>query len=73
MRILLITGLFPPEIGGPASYIPRLGRALAGRHEVEVLTLGEESQEDAIGADISEEALKYLQSKGIKTIKCNLL
>jgi methionine biosynthesis protein MetW len=27
---------------------------------------------DAIGADISEKALKYLQSKGIKTIKCDL-
>lgn len=47
VRILLITGIFPPEIGGPASYIPRLGKALAGQHEVEVLTLGEESQEDA--------------------------
>jgi glycosyltransferase involved in cell wall biosynthesis len=41
VRILLVTGIFPPDIGGPASYIPRLGEALAVRHEVQVLTLGD--------------------------------
>jgi len=46
MKVGIVTGIFPPEIGGPASYIPRLGGALAAKHEVEVLTLGEESQED---------------------------
>jgi glycosyltransferase involved in cell wall biosynthesis len=46
MKVGIVTGIFPPEIGGPASYIPRLGRALAAKHELEVLTLGEESQED---------------------------
>jgi len=48
MKLLLITGVFPPDIGGPASYIPRLGEALAVRHEVQVLTLG-----DRVAADES--------------------
>jgi glycosyltransferase involved in cell wall biosynthesis len=40
MRILLVSGIFPPEIGGPATYIPRLGGALSKRHDVTVLALG---------------------------------
>ena len=41
MRILLVTGIFPPDIGGPATYIPRLGEALGRKHEVQVVTLGD--------------------------------
>jgi len=29
LKILLVTNIFPPEIGGPASYIDRLGHALS--------------------------------------------
>lgn len=37
-RILLITNIFPPHIGGPASFIDRLAHALSGRgHDVTVV------------------------------------
>ena len=41
MRILITSGVFPPDIGGPATYIPQLSRDLflAG-HQVVVITLG---------------------------------
>jgi glycosyltransferase involved in cell wall biosynthesis len=42
LRIVLPTGIFPPDIGGPASYVPRIAKALAARgHSVEVVTLAE--------------------------------
>jgi len=42
MRILLISGIFPPDIGGPASYVPKIARDLLERgHEVSVLTTAE--------------------------------
>lgn len=40
MRILFITGIFPPDIGGPATYVPMMAATLADRgHTVKVLTL----------------------------------
>lgn len=38
MRILLTAGIFPPEIGGPATYVPRIATALAARgHAITVV------------------------------------
>jgi glycosyltransferase involved in cell wall biosynthesis len=43
MRIVLVTGIFPPDIGGPASYIPLAAAELAKRgHTVSVLTLADD-------------------------------
>ena len=43
MNICLITGIFPPDIGGPATYISRLAYALfQENHDVIVITLGDE-------------------------------
>jgi len=40
MKLLIVTGIFPPDIGGPATYVPTIAHALAARgHEVSVLTL----------------------------------
>lgn len=41
MRILIVTGIFPPDLGGPATYVPRIALELKERgHEiVGVLTL----------------------------------
>jgi glycosyltransferase involved in cell wall biosynthesis len=48
MRILIVTGIFPPDHGGPASYVPAIATELARRHEVlGVVTLSDEP----IGAD----------------------
>jgi glycosyltransferase involved in cell wall biosynthesis len=42
MKILLISGIFPPDIGGPATYIPQLANELSDYyHDVTVITLGE--------------------------------
>lgn len=43
MRIVIATGIFPPDIGGPASYVPRIAAALTDRgHAVEVVTLADD-------------------------------
>ncbi len=42
MRILITTGIFPPDIGGPATYVPTIAKALTERgHTVTVLTTSE--------------------------------
>ncbi len=42
MKILLATGIYPPEIGGPATFVPALAEAaVAAGHEVRVLTYGD--------------------------------
>ncbi len=43
MNILIVTGVFPPDIGGPATYVPEMARALVKRgHTVTVLTLSDD-------------------------------
>ena len=47
MEILLVSGIFPPDIGGPATYIPRLAESLFEAGEsVKVITLSDESTEE---------------------------
>jgi glycosyltransferase involved in cell wall biosynthesis len=42
MKILVITGIFPPDIGGPATYVPTMSSELAKRaHKVTVVTLSD--------------------------------
>src|SRR5258706_3414499 len=43
MKLLLVTGIFPPDHGGPASYVPAIAKALADRgHEiVSIVTLSD--------------------------------
>lgn len=42
MKILIVTGIFPPDIGGPATYVPKIALSLAKRgYQVRVLTTGE--------------------------------
>ena len=41
MRVLVTSPVFPPELGGPAVYVPSLGRFLAERgHDVRVIAFG---------------------------------
>ena len=43
MKLLLVTGIFPPDIGGPATYMPRLAESLVEAGEsVELITLSDE-------------------------------
>lgn len=42
MNVLMITGIFPPDIGGPATYVPTMASELVKRgHNVTVLTLSD--------------------------------
>lgn len=42
MRILLVTSIFPPEIGGPATYVDELARRLLPENQVTVVTFGDQ-------------------------------
>lgn len=48
MRILLVTGIFPPDHGGPASYVPEIARGFrsAGHDVVAVITLSDKLGHD---------------------------
>lgn len=48
MKVLLVTGIFPPDHGGPASYVPTIASALcnAGHKVVGVVTLSDHPQCD---------------------------
>ncbi len=42
MKIVLATGIYPPEIGGPATYVQRLAEGLLARgHDITVVTYGD--------------------------------
>jgi len=44
MRVLLVTGIYPPDIGGPATYMPQLANSLSNNgHDVIVVTLSDVS------------------------------
>src|SRR5882724_12989439 len=50
MKILIVTGIFPPDPGGPASYVPRIAKALGQRgHSVEVVCLSDRMDHDDSG------------------------
>lgn len=48
MRILIVTGIFPPDHGGPASYVPAIAPGLqaAGHQIVAVVTLSDRLDHD---------------------------
>jgi glycosyltransferase involved in cell wall biosynthesis len=47
MNVLLVTGIFPPDHGGPATYVPRLADALARRgHQVQVVCWSDSLEHD---------------------------
>lgn len=71
MRVLLVSGIWPPDPGGPASHAPALADFLHRRgHEVEVVTT----------ADVAPAPQEYLvhwvsrrQPAGLRHLRCALL
>ncbi|PIQ76811.1 hypothetical protein COU78_00730 [Candidatus Peregrinibacteria bacterium CG10_big_fil_rev_8_21_14_0_10_49_24] len=50
MKIVLATGIYPPDIGGPATYVRELARELASQgNEVIVITYGRNEQQNTDG------------------------
>ena len=42
MRIVFLTGIWPPDVGGPATHGPEFARFLVERgHDVTVITMGD--------------------------------
>lgn len=50
MKLVIVSGIFPPDIGGPASYVPKIAAALTQRgHSVRVICLSNQlTHEDAV-------------------------
>jgi glycosyltransferase involved in cell wall biosynthesis len=47
LNVLMITGIFPPDIGGPATYVPTMASELVKRgHKVTVVTLSDRLDHD---------------------------
>jgi len=47
LRVLIVTGIFPPDIGGPATYVPSMAGELVKRgHRVRVVTLSDRLDHD---------------------------
>ena len=47
MKMLVVTGIFPPDIGGPATYVPAISDELVKRgHTVSVVTLSDTLHHD---------------------------
>lgn len=47
MRVLLVTGIWPPDVGGPATHGPELARFLIARgHDVTALTMADAAPAD---------------------------
>lgn len=45
MKILITSGIFPPDIGGPATYVPKIAQHMVNSgHEVRVLTYSDNSK-----------------------------
>ena len=42
MNILITTGIFPPDVGGPAKFVPLIADNLSKNHNLNVITLSEE-------------------------------
>ena len=42
MDILITVGIFPPDIGGPASFVPKISKYLISKgHKVKIISLSE--------------------------------
>ena len=49
MKILLVSGIYPPDIGGPANFIPKLAEyLLASGHTPTVVTLGSQNSFESL-------------------------
>jgi glycosyltransferase involved in cell wall biosynthesis len=60
MRILITTGIFPPDIGGPATYVPHIAKFLAEQgHFVRVVTAADETNPRDSDSALTYTVLRY--------------
>ena len=47
MKILITVGIYPPDIGGPASFVPKIAKMLTeNKHDVTVICLSDNKVSD---------------------------
>ena len=47
MKILITVGIYPPDIGGPASFVPKIAKMLSeNEHDVTVICLSDNKFSD---------------------------
>ena len=44
MNILITTGIYPPDVGGPAKFVPLISKHLSNENEVRIITLSEDTK-----------------------------
>ena len=47
MNILVTTGIFPPDVGGHAKFVPLIADKLSEKNNLKVITLSEKTVEDS--------------------------
>lgn len=68
MRLLIATGIYPPEIGGPAGYVRGLASELAKRgHQIAVVTYGDQKTSETHDVYIND-----CRSEGNRSDRKNL-
>jgi hypothetical protein len=58
MKILISTGIYPPDIGGPATYIPRLAKFIS--------CAGDNSTVISLSNDIESHKEAIILNEGLK-------
>ena len=72
MKILIVVGIFPPDIGGPATFVPLIAKKLVeNNYQIEVICLSDSLNHNDNNFDFSVHRIKRRQSlikRWIKTV-----
>jgi glycosyltransferase involved in cell wall biosynthesis len=71
MKVLLVTGIFPPDYGGPASYVPTIASALceAGHKVLGVVTLSDRTENDDSHYPFAVHRIQRRQSRWLRWLQ----
>ena len=73
MKVLIVSGIWPPDVGGPASHAPEVAEFLLGRgHTVEVVTTADApppQREYAVQAVLRHHAVGVRHSHAARLIR----
>ena len=72
MNILITTGIFPPDVGGPAKFIPLIADKLSKNHVLRIITLSEVTDNNN-SLDYEIFRIKRNQNKILRFLKTVLL
>jgi glycosyltransferase involved in cell wall biosynthesis len=73
LRILMVTGIFPPDRGGPASYTPKMATALTGfGHSVSVICLSDSLHHDDRAYPFAVQRIRRRQFWPLRILKVTL-